>query len=139
MSPLKTIKKMKNLMHCLFVFTIILIAVSACKNAQLPDPVVKNFINNFYQKNFDKAKAFSTEDFSKTIDLQIFIIDKMPEKTVKIENLNCIVNGSTSKCTFTIDNNSESIELTNIDGKWFVSNYPKINNLLFLEDALGEE
>lgn len=117
------------------IFSILVVAVVAfaftsCGGSDTPEKVAEKFLNHVAKNEFKDAKALATDDAAKTIETLESLSsmggdDKKELKDVKIEDMKCETKEDVSNCTYKKDGKEGTIDLTKVDGKWKVSNYPK--------------
>lgn len=116
------------------IFSILVVAVVAfaftsCGGSDTPEKVAEKFLTHVAKSEFKDAKSLATGEAAKTIEtlesLSSMGGEKPEVKDVKIEDMKCDTKEDAANCTYKKDGKEGTIDLTKVDGKWKVSNYPK--------------
>lgn len=87
-----------------------------------PETVAENFLTALDNKDFEKAKTFSTEGTHKMLDFLSGFAKDMPDtpKPEPKKVTKCAVDGDKATCTYCCDDEGGESELAmvKVDGKW---------------------
>jgi hypothetical protein len=112
--------------NALFLCLVALVfAAVGCGDKNNPESVAEQFLTALDNKDFDKAKTFSTEETHKMLDLLKGFADQVPaaEDAAKPEAkkiTECKVDGDKATCSYCCDEQGASSELAliKVNGEW---------------------
>ncbi len=110
--------------NALFLCLVALVfAAVGCGESSTPESVAENFLTAIDNKDFDKAKTFSTEGTHKMLDLLKGFADQMPADAPKPEAKKvskCTLDGDKGTCSYCCDEQGGESELAmvKVDGVW---------------------
>ena len=120
---------MKKIFSILTVAVIAFAFTSCGGGSDTPEKVAEKFLNHVAKSEFKDAKSLATGEAVKTIEtlesLSSMGGEKPEVKDIKIEDMKCDTKEDAANCTYKKDGKEGTIDLTKVDGKWKVSNYPK--------------
>lgn len=94
-----------------------------------PEIVAEEFLTHLAMQEFEEARLMATGDALEMVNtIQSFnsLIDEDDDlEKPDITAMKCDVHLNTAKCTYRQDGTKNEISLTEIDGKWLVSSFPK--------------
>lgn len=132
---------MKNLFK-LSVMAIAMIALVACggnegdkPKEETPEEVAAKFLDYLYKKDYVKAKEISTAKTQEELKAaeQFDTKESDSTKVVKVTDIKCTTQDTTSVCTYKADGEEKTLRLVKQNGKW-LSDWRKLE----LGDLGGE-
>ena len=117
---------MKKVLSLVVVFAT-LVAFTSCKKANGPEVVAENYLKAIASMDYTKAKTMVTEESVATIEMMESLAGMSGEAAgvdITVKDMKCDVKENDAVCTCTVvkgeEEESETINLKNVDGKWLV-------------------
>lgn len=110
--------------NALFLCLVALVfAAVGCGEKNSPESVAEQFLTAIDNKDFDKAKTFSTDETHKMLDILKGFAEQMPKDAPKPEAkkvTECKLDGDKGTCTYCCDEQGASSELAmvKVNGEW---------------------
>lgn len=116
---------MKKVLSLVVVFAT-LVAFTSCKKANGPEAVAESYLKAIAKMDYTAAKKMVTEESVATIEMLESLAGMSGEAgvDVTVKDMKCEVKENDAVCTCVVvkgdEEESETVELKNIDGNWLV-------------------
>lgn len=103
------------------LFAIMLVSLVSCGSKDNPEAVADKFLNHIARGEFEKASEYASKQTGQMLALAAAFSEGSEfEQKSNHKDLKCEIDGDTAKCTYTMDGETEVIDLIKEDGKWKV-------------------
>lgn len=94
--------------------------LSSCQSKNSPEYVADKFLTHLSNGEFEEASEYATEETGQMLSMAATFAGEMMEEREKHEDLTCEIEGDKAKCTYTVGEEIDTIDLVKQDGKWLV-------------------
>jgi hypothetical protein len=96
------------------------LTLSSCQSKNTPEYVADKFLTHLSNGEFEEASKYATEQTGQLLSMAAAFAGDMMEDREKHENLSCEIEGDKAKCTYTVGDEIDTIDLVKQDGNWLV-------------------
>ncbi len=125
----------KNLLNLVVVFLAVF-ALNACKSTDTPEAVAEKYLKHVANQEWAEAKKLGTESTQNMLDMISGFGGEAQKVDVKIEDMNCNVEGDEAECTYKENGEEGIINLVKVDGKWLVDQKKEMGDDMLSDDDL---
>jgi len=95
--------------------------LSSCQQSKnTPEYVADKFLTHIAKGEFEKASEYSTRETGQMLAMAAAFAGELIEEQEKHKDLTCQVEGDKAKCTYTVGDEIDTIDLVKEDGAWLV-------------------
>lgn len=94
--------------------------LGSCQSKNSPEYVADKFLTHLSKGEFEDASKYTTKQTGQMLAMAAAFAGDMMEEREKHENLTCEIEGDKAKCTYTIGDEIDTIDLVKEDGAWLV-------------------
>ncbi len=112
---------MKKLLMTIGIAALFGLFFSSCQQSKnSPEYVADKFHTHIAKGEFEKASEYATRETGQMLAMAAAFAGELINEQEKHKNLTCQIEGDKAKCTYTVGDEIDTIDLVKEDGAWLV-------------------